>query len=110
MRLLRRAIGRRTYAQKVRQTLLASKDTELLTRTVEQLQCNRPNLEFSRSLIDRVLSIDPKNQRAHMRRDQLQRFALKRARKRIPAALNDSDRMMLLESQLYYLRPVPRAS
>ena len=97
------------YAQRIRQTLLASKDTELLTRTVEQLQCNRPNLEFSRSLTDRVLSIDPKNQWARMRRGQLQRLALEARAKADPGSLNDSDRMMLLESQLYYLRPVPRA-
>jgi hypothetical protein len=57
------------YAQKVRETLLASKDTELLTRTVEQLQRNRPTLEFCRSLIERVLSLDPNNRTARMERD-----------------------------------------
>ena len=51
------------YAQKVRQTLLASKEIELLARTVEQLQRNRPNMEFCRSLIERVLSIEPETDR-----------------------------------------------
>ena len=62
------------YAQKVRQTLSASKDTELLTRTAEQLQGNRPNLEFCRSLIERVLAIDPDNRHAHVERDNFRRF------------------------------------
>ena len=96
------------YAQRVRATLLASNDTELLTRTVEQLQCNRPNVEFSHSLIERVLAIDPNNRQARMQRREFQRFALETRAKADPSSLNDAERMMLLESQ-FFRRPVLRA-
>jgi hypothetical protein len=78
--------------------LLASKDTELLTRTVEQLQNNPPNLEFSRSLIERVLSIEPDNRPALMQRDEFQRFAVASRAKTDPGSLSDMDRILLLES------------
>jgi beta-lactamase regulating signal transducer with metallopeptidase domain len=88
------------YAQQVRQTLLASKDTELLTRTAEQLQANRPNLEFSRALVERVLSIDPASRFGHLQRYSLQQSAVQLRAKTDPGSLSDADRMVLLESQL----------
>jgi hypothetical protein len=88
------------YAQQVRRTLLQSKDTELLTRTVEQLQSDRSYMEFSRTLIDRVLSIDPENRQAHQQRDWLRLFAAQLHAKTDPGDLSDADRMVLLQSQL----------
>jgi hypothetical protein len=96
------------YAQKVRQTLSASKDTELLTRTAEQLQGNRPNLEFCRSLIERVLAIDPDNRHAHVERDNFRRFALEMRAKTDPGSLSEKDRIALLASQLYFRRSEPK--
>jgi hypothetical protein len=96
------------YALKVRQTLSASKDTELLTRIVEQLQGNRPNLEFCRSLIERVLSIDPDDRSAHMERDSFLRFALEMRAKTDPGSLSEKDRIVLLESQLSRRRAEPK--
>jgi hypothetical protein len=92
------------YAQKVREALLASKDTELLTRTAEQLQRNRPNLEFSRTLVERILSLDPDNRFAHILRDGFQQFAIELRAKTDPAGLSDADRITLLES-----RPITEA-
>lgn len=97
-----------SYARKVRQTLSASKDIELLTRTAEQLQGHRPNLEFCRSLIDRVLSIDPDNRSAHMESDSFQRFALEMRAKTDPGGLSEKDRIVLLESQLSLRRSEPK--
>jgi hypothetical protein len=96
------------YAQKVRQALSASKDKELLTRTVEQLQGNRPNLEFSRSLIELVLSIDPDDRSAHVERGSFQRFALEMRAKTDPGSLSEKDRIVLLESQLSLRRSDPK--
>jgi hypothetical protein len=93
------------YAQKVRETLLASKDTELLARTVEQLQRNRPNLQFSRTLVDRVLSLDPANRFAHILRDDFQQYAIELRAKTDPASLTEADRITLLES-----RPITSAN
>jgi hypothetical protein len=87
------------YAQKVRATLLASKDAELLTRTAEQLQLNRPNMEFFRSLIERALSIDLDNRSAHIQRDEFQTNAVK-SRAKEPGSLSDADRILLIESLL----------
>jgi len=88
------------YAMKVRKVLLASNDVELLTRTVEQLQGNTPNLTFAQSLIERALSIQPDNQRAHAQRKSLALFSLQLRDKTDPGSLNDGDRMVLLQSQL----------
>jgi len=96
--------GAGPYAQKVRETLLASKDTELLTRTAEQLQRNRPNLEFSRSLVERILSLEPDNRFAHILRDGFQQFAVELRAKTDPASLSETDRITLLES-----RPITEA-
>lgn len=59
------------YAKKVRAKLLASRDTELLTRVVEQLQLNNASTVFAESLLERILAIDPANKRAQKWRDQL---------------------------------------
>jgi len=64
------------YAQRVRQTLLASNDVELLARTVEQLQADRPNRQFARSLVDRALKIKPGVWTAHMQQDWLKQLAV----------------------------------
>jgi hypothetical protein len=90
------------YATKVRKMLLASNDVELLTRTEEQLQGNRPNLEFARSLVERVLSIQPDNRTAHRQRKNLELFSLRLRDQTDPGSLNDADRMVLLESKLRF--------
>jgi hypothetical protein len=83
-----------SYAQKVRASLLASKDTELLDRVVEQLQASGPNREFVQALIDRMLALQPDNRHAHVRRDNLQMFTLAARAKK--GSLSDADRMALL--------------
>jgi hypothetical protein len=88
------------YAQKVRETLLASKDTELLNRTVEQLQINLPNREFCRSLIERVLAIDANNRIAHMERYDLRRLDIELRAQSDPRGLSDSDRIALLQTRV----------
>ncbi|HTB16223.1 MAG TPA: M56 family metallopeptidase [Bryobacteraceae bacterium] len=99
-----------SYAQKVRQKLSASKDTELLTRTVEQLQGNRPNLEFCRALIERAISIDPSDRAAHIERDSFQRFSLEMRAKTDPGSLSEKDRIVLLEAQLSLRRSEPKGA
>ena len=93
-------LGQGAYVQKVRANLLASNDAELLDRTVEQLQSNRPNLEFTRALIGRMLSIKPDDRTAHVRREALERFDLELRVQKDPGTLSDTDRMALLQSQL----------
>lgn len=88
------------YAQKVRETLLASKDTELLLRTVEQLQINLPNRKLCRTLLERVLSIEPENDWAHVSRYHLRLNDIQLRAETNPGGLSDSDRMVLLASQL----------
>ncbi len=88
------------YPQKIRETLAASKDTELLTRTVEQLQANRPNRELCRSLIERVLSIDPENRQAHLQLYGFHRNDVELHAETDPGSLSDSDRMVWMQSQL----------
>jgi hypothetical protein len=94
------APSQRAYARKVRKTLLASKDSELLTRTVEQFQHSRSNLEFSRSLIEHVLAREPENRTANLDRYALERYALELRAETDPGSLSESDRMQLLTSQL----------
>ena len=91
------------FAQKVRAMLLASKDPELLMRTVEQLQRNRPNLEFSQTLIQHALALRP-DRFTHIQHVGLQEFAVELRAKANPAGLGDGDRMVFLQSQLNPVR------
>jgi hypothetical protein len=88
------------YARKVREALLKSTDTELLTRTVEQLQSNRPNREFCNTLIERVLSLEPDNGFAHDMRMALRRSDIELRAQTDPGGLTDSDRIVLLQTQI----------
>jgi len=88
------------YAQRVRAMLLASPDADLLFRVVEQLQGNRPNLELTQALIERVLSIEPDDAFAHHQREHLKQFADSFRLPKDSAALSDSDRIARLQSQL----------
>jgi len=92
------------YAQKVRAMLLASNDVDLLDRTVERLQGDGPNLEYSRSLNARALSIHPDDREANNQRDDFQRVAIAARAQANPASLSDGERMVLLQSQLNPMR------
>ena len=87
------------YAQKVRTMLLGSDDLELLDRTVEALQGNRPSHEFAQSMIGHMLSIKPNDRDARMRRANFQLAALEE-RAASPAALSEADQFALLQDQL----------
>ena len=63
------ALNEGEYAKKVRATLLASRDAELLDRMVEQLQLSPASMAFVQSLIERILAIDPANRAAQRWRD-----------------------------------------
>jgi tetratricopeptide (TPR) repeat protein len=94
------------YANGVRRRLLASSDSELLDRVVEQLQGNKANADFTKSLIERMLALDPNSRMAHLR---LQHMRLQNVMQRANAdlqSLNDSDRMLWMESQLAHGRKV----
>ncbi len=88
------------FAEKVRATLTASDDADLLDRTVEQLQGNAPNLAFAQALNARALSIRPDDQGSKMHRDSLQRFAVQLHATTDPRSLSESERMVLLQSEL----------
>ena len=88
------------YARKVRETLPASTDVDLLTRTVEELQVNRASGEFARSLVDRVLAIEPENKMAHTYRDGSRRADIVSRAAADPSSVSEADRMVLLEAQL----------
>ncbi len=92
------------YARKVRETLLASKDTELLVRATEQLQLNLTNREFCRALIERALTINPNDRFAQMRRHWQREEEVRLMVKTNPGSLSDADRLLWLQSQLEVLR------
>jgi hypothetical protein len=94
------------YAQKIREKLLVSNDTELLDRTVEQLQFSKAGAEFAQSLIDRVLSLDPGNRMAHLRREYFSESAIFLRAKTNPGGLSESERIVFLVSQLGHPREV----
>ena len=95
-----------SYAQKLREKLLASNDTELLGRTVEQVLFSKAGAEFAQSPIDRILSIDPGDRMAHLRREYFRESAVLLRAKTNPGGLSESDRMVYLESQLGHRREV----
>ncbi len=95
-----RPLNQGPYVTKVREILQMSKDTELLDRTVEQLQFSAAGTEFAQSLIDRVLSIEPDNRSAHLRHDNLQQKAAILHAMKGSETLSDSDRMIYLSMQL----------
>jgi beta-lactamase regulating signal transducer with metallopeptidase domain len=95
------------YANQVRRKLLASSDAELLDRVVEQLQANKPNAELVKALIDRIFALYPNNRQAHMRSQNMRRQNVMQRAKSDLRSLNDSDRMLWMESQLSYGRNVP---
>jgi beta-lactamase regulating signal transducer with metallopeptidase domain len=86
------------YAKKIRASLIASKDVELLDRMVEQLQASAANRDFAESLVDRMFAIDPQNRQAHMWRDDLRLAALQQRAK--TGGMSEADRMMLLVGQI----------
>jgi hypothetical protein len=94
-------LSQTAYAQKIRAMLLASNDSELLSRTVEGSAFNRP---FAQSLVERILKIDPQNRSAHLQRYEL------RAQSVISKAgpdgrdLSETERMVWIERRLYWWR------
>ncbi len=98
------------YAQKVRETLLASNDMELIKRVLEQLQTNRPALEFSQALVSRMLAVDPKNPFALSKRENLRRWSIQLRARTDPSSLSATDRMVSLEGELLRLHTRPRAA
>jgi hypothetical protein len=93
-------LAKDAYARKVQAALLASKDVELLDRTMAQLQGNGPGIGFSQALNDRVLSIDPENRQGHARRYWLRIQAAQLREKADRSSQSDSDRMLILEWRL----------
>jgi len=88
------------YAKKIRALLLSSDDVELLTRAVEQLQRNRPNIDFVKSLMARARALDPPNRAAHLQNFGHRLYAAGLRAGTNPAAASDSDRMLSLAGRM----------
>jgi hypothetical protein len=84
------------YARKVREMLAQSKDAELLSRVVEQLQVSIPNQQFAIALSDRLVALDASKPMYHAQNIRLKERQRLVGIRQEPGVRSESERLALL--------------